>query len=249
MTVPPSVSPPAAADAQPFSVQLEGFSGPLELLLHLIREQEIDIYDIPIAQIADQFLAAIDRLGLNEAADFLEMAAYLVRVKIQMLLPRPIDEGEWEDPRAELVRRLLEYEQFREVAVWLAERAREHGDRFPRGWLPELPEVPRPPLVCSVQELIEAAERVLEAMPQPVTHRVVPRPLDVEGATGRVTEYIEKREEFEFAELLDETSNLADVLSLLLALLELARLGRLRVRQARSYGPLVITREPTDAAA
>lgn len=246
MTVPPSMTAPGD---QAFTVQLEGFSGPLELLLHLIREQEIDVYDIPIAQIADQFLAAIDRLGLNEAADFLEMAAYLVRIKVQMLLPRPIDEDEWEDPRAELVRRLLEYEQFRELAVWLAERARQHADRFPRGWLPKLPEVPRPPLVCSVAELIEAAERVLEAMPQPVMHRVVPRPLDVEGATARVTDYMEEHEEFEFADLLDEASTIADVLSVLLALLELARLGRLRVVQAESYGPVVIRRESTDAAA
>jgi segregation and condensation protein A len=112
MTAPPTNS----ADQTPFVVRLDAFSGPLDLLLHLIREQEVDIYDIPIAAIADQFLEAIDALGLNEAADYLEMAAHLLRIKIQLLLPRPFDEEGWEDPRAELVRRLLEYEQVREVA-------------------------------------------------------------------------------------------------------------------------------------
>jgi hypothetical protein len=89
----------------PFVVRLDAFAGPLDLLLHLIREQEIDITDIPIASIADQFLQAIHGLGLNEAADYLEMAAHLLRIKIQMLMPRPFDEDAWEDPRAELVRR------------------------------------------------------------------------------------------------------------------------------------------------
>ncbi len=83
------------ATDQPFVVQLESFSGPLDLLLHLLREQEIDIADIPIASIADQFLGVIDELGLNEAAEYLEMAARLLRIKIQMLLPRPLDDDEW----------------------------------------------------------------------------------------------------------------------------------------------------------
>src|SRR6267143_4095321 len=109
----------ATAPDRPFVVELDEFSGPLDLLLHLIREQEIDITDIPIARIAEQFLAAINQLGLNQAADYLEMAAELLRIKIQLLLPRPFDDSEWEDPRAELVRRLLEYEQVREMAQWL----------------------------------------------------------------------------------------------------------------------------------
>lgn len=113
------------AEEPVFVVQLAEFSGPLDLLLTLIREQELDIADIPISQIADQFAAAIHQLGLNQAADYLEMAARLLRIKVQMLLPRPVDDDEWEDPRAELVRRLLEYEQIREVVGWLVERDRK----------------------------------------------------------------------------------------------------------------------------
>src|SRR5438309_7605215 len=93
-----------------FIVELEQFSGPLDLLLHLIREDEVDITDLPIARIADQFLAAIADLGLNQAADYLEMAARLLRIKAQLLLPRRLGDDEWEDPRSELVRRLLEYQ-------------------------------------------------------------------------------------------------------------------------------------------
>src|SRR5512145_693992 len=106
MTLPEA--PTTALGAGPgFVVELDSFTGPLDLLLHLLREEQIDIADIPIARIADQFLAAIHELGLNQAADYLEMASRLVRLKAQLLLPRREDDDGWEDPRAELVRRLL----------------------------------------------------------------------------------------------------------------------------------------------
>jgi segregation and condensation protein A len=243
------VSAPPTIQDQAFVVRLEAFSGPLDLLLHLIREQEIDIYDIPIAEIADQFLAVVNDLELNEAADYLEMAAYLVRIKVQMLLPRPFDAEEWEDPRAELVRRLLEYEQVREVAGWLAGQAGRQADRFPRGWLPEPPESPPPPITCSVAERVEAVEGILDAMPQPVLHRVVPRPLDVEGATARITALLEQRQEFDLRELIGEHPTVAGVLSVFIALLELARLGKLLLAQRELFGTLAIRRAETDAAA
>src|SRR6185295_5129532 len=117
-------APTVALGACPgFVVQLDEFSGPLDLLLHLLREEQIEIADIPIARIADQFLTAIHDLGLNQAADYLDMASRLVRLKARMLLPRRLEEDGWEDPRAELVRRLLEYQQIREIAVWLGRAA------------------------------------------------------------------------------------------------------------------------------
>ncbi len=232
-----------------FVVELEAYSGPLDLLLHLIRDQEIDIYDIPIARVADQFLQAIHRLGLNDAADYLDMAAYLLRIKVQLLLPRPFDEDAWEDPRAELVRRLLEYEQVREVAEWMAARAAEHGGRFPRGWVEELPALPAPPLVADLGELMEAVARVLEGMPQPILHRVVARPLDVEGATARITALLEQHESLTLTEILGETPSIVDVLSGLLALLELARQGRLRITQPQTFGAIAVVRESSRPAA
>jgi segregation and condensation protein A len=233
----------AVGNERPFVVELEAFSGPLDLLLHLIREQEIDISDIPIAQVADQFLDAIGTLGLNEAANYLEMAAWLLRIKIQMLLPRPFDEEKWEDPRAELVRRLLEYEQIREVARWLEGQADLRSSQFPRGWIEELPEREPPPIVVEIDDVLEAIERVLEAIPQPVLHRVVPRPLDVEGATRRIVALLEQRGNFELTDVLDPEAGIADVLSVLVALLELARVGRIRLTQRQPFGKVAIAGE------
>jgi len=242
------IAGPAAPD-QPFVVELEEFSGPLDLLLHLIREQEIDITDIPIATVAEQFLASISQLGLNQAADYLEMAAQLLRLKIQMLLPRPFDESEWEDPRAELVRRLLEYEQVREVATWLAEQAQRRADHFPRGFLPDPPELPPSPVVFDLGDLLKAADEVLAGMPRAVIHRVVPRPLDVEGATRRLRELLAARGGFEFRDALGEEPTVADVISMLVAVLELSRLGQLAIAQPRPFGPLEIARATADQAA
>ncbi len=116
-------------------VDLDRFQGPLDLLLHLIRQQDIDIFDIPIATITDQFLVAVQEIGVEDldgAGEFLEMAATLIRIKAQMLLPRPVDEED-EDPRAELVRRLLEYEQIREISSRLSRSEAETGPPLREG--------------------------------------------------------------------------------------------------------------------
>src|SRR5438309_6825422 len=177
---------PVVQDQSGFIIELEQFSGPLDLLLHLIHEDELDITDLPIAKIADQFLAVINELGLNQAADYLEMAARLLRIKAQMLLPRRLGDDEWEDPRAELVRRLLEYHQLRELVDWMQQAAARRAEQFGRGFSPELPVAPPAPLQIDLNDLLAAAERVIALMPDPnLHHRVVPRPLDVEGATAR----------------------------------------------------------------
>ena len=202
-------------DDRPFVVDVESFSGPLDLLLHLIREQEIDIYDIPVARIAEQFRAAIDDLGLNQAAEYLEMAARLLRIKIQSLLPRPLDDEDWEDPRAELVRRLLEYEQIREVADWLASQASARAEQFPRGWVPPPPVVPAPEIVIDLEGVVRAVETVIDGMPQPVIHRVVPRPLDVEGATQRIRDMLRGRTRLDFSEIIGERPHVSVIISAL----------------------------------
>src|SRR4051812_40286953 len=146
MTAPAPEAPTTALGAGPgFVVELEAFSGPLDLLLHLLREEQLEIADIPIARIADQFLQAIHELGLNQAADYLDMASRLVRLKAQMLLPRRPEEDGWEDPRAELVRRLLEYQQIREIAVWLRRTGQRGARAEPRGDFPPPPPAPPPP--------------------------------------------------------------------------------------------------------
>ncbi len=237
-------APEAAASG--FIVELESFSGPLDLLLHLLREEQIDIADIPIARIADQFLRAIHALGLNQAADYLEMAGRLLRLKAQMLLPRPLDQEGWEDPRHELVRRLLEYQQIREIAEWMERAAERRAGRLARGYLPPPPELPPPPLSFQVMDLLEAVERVIAGIPTPVLHRVVPRPLDVEGATLRIETLLAERGEIGWRDALGPRPGITDVLSTLLALLELARRGRLLLLQPAPFAPLVIRRESAD---
>jgi len=236
--VPSAAAPPDGG----FVVSLERYSGPLDLLLHLIRREEIDIWDIPIARIADQFHQAIHALGLDEAAEYLEMAARLLRIKAQMLLPRRGDEEPWEDPRHELVRRLLEYQQIREVVDWMGRAARRRAERFSRGWVPPEPDVPLPPPVFELEELVAALERVLQMMPDPLMYRIAPRPLDVEGAQRRLLEWLADRERFVLGELLGDAASITDVLSALVALLELARRGTCTVNQPAAFAPLQVER-------
>ena len=226
-----------------FVVELEQFSGPLDLLLHLIREDELDITDLPIAKIADQFLATINDLGLNQAADYLEMAARLLRIKAQLLLPRRLDDDEWEDPRSDLVRRLLEYQQIRELVDWLSRAAARRAERFGRGFEAPLPELPPAPLAIELNDLLAAAERVIALIPEPTLHRVVPRPLDVEGATARIHAMLAERETFGWLDLLGPGAGVVEVLSAFIALLELAKRGTVTVTQPEPFAPMVIHRE------
>jgi len=232
-----------------FVIELEAFSGPLDLLLHLLREEQIEIADIPIARIADQFLQAIHELGLNQAADYLDMASRLVRLKAQMLLPRRSEDDGWEDPRAELVRRLLEYQQIREVAVWLGRSAERRAEQFARGYLPPPPALPVPPLTLNLIDLLSAVERVLAGIPFPVLHRVVARPLDVESATRRIEDLLAVQEEIRWLDALGSAPTIVDVLSTLLALLELAKRGTLRLLQPTPFSPMVIARDAARSVA
>ncbi len=242
-------SGPVTQPSGAFVVELEQFSGPLDLLLHLIREDEVDITDLPIAQIADQFLAVIHDLGLDRAADYLEMAARLLRIKAQLLLPRRSDDDEWEDPRAELVRRLLEYQQIREVVGWLQAAAAARAERFGRGFEQPPPELPPAPLEIQLNDLLAAAERVVALIPEPMLHRVVPRPLDVEGATARVLALLAEHAELGWRDLVGADAGIVDLLSMFLALLELAKRGTLSLHQPEAFAPMVIRREPTREAA
>jgi len=232
-----------------FVVELEKFSGPLDLLLHLIHEDEVDITDLPIAKIADQFLSVISDLGLNQAADYLEMAARLLRIKAQMLLPRRLGDDEWEDPRAELVRRLLEYQQIRELVDWLGHAADVRSERFGRGYEAPPPDAPPAPLQIDLNDLLAAAERVIALIPEPMLHRVVPRPLDVEGATARINALLAEREQFGWSDVVGPSATIVDVLSAFIALLELAKRSSVTLSQSEPFGPMVITRAtPREAA-
>lgn len=237
----------AAAPSFAFAVELPQFSGPLDLLLSLIREEQVDIYDIPIARIAQQFVERIRTLALNDAAEYLEMAARLLRIKAQMLLPAG-EQEQWEDPRAELVRRLLEYQQMREVVDLLERRGEERRSHFARAYLPTQPAPPQAPLALSLVELLAAVDRVLRAASRPDMHDVVPRALDVPGAIEIIRAVLALRARALLSDMIANTREPWQVLSMLLGLLELAKVGELRVQQERPFGNVeIIPAAPTAA--
>jgi len=229
-------TPPAS-----FVVELTHFSGPLDLLLTLLREEQIDIYDIPIARIAEQFLLRIRTLRLDEAAEYLEMAARLLRIKAQMLLPRRDGAEAWDDPRAELVRRLLEYQQVREVVDVLEIRAESRRNRFART-VPPAPERPASsgPLSAAMADLLAAVDRLLRASRGPDIHAVIPRALDVAGALAAARALLARRGRIRWRDLVRVNAEPWEVLSVLLAVLELARLGECVLRQPLAFGAVEI---------
>jgi segregation and condensation protein A len=234
--------------AQSFVVELSAFSGPLDLLLTLIREEQVDVYDIPIARVAEQFLLRIRTLALNDAADYLEMAARLLRIKAQMLLPRG-DEELWEDPRAELVRRLLEYQQMREIVDLLERRGEERRNQFSRTFLPFQPEPPQAPLALSLSELLTAVDRVLRTVKQPALHEVVPRAIDIPGAMTIIRSVLALKARIMWTEIVERGAEPWQVLSTLLGLLEMAKVGELRVMQPRPFANVEISRDVAGQAA
>jgi segregation and condensation protein A len=240
----------AAGSSEVFVVELAEFSGPLDLLLSLIRDEQIDIYDIPVARIAEQFLSRISSLKLDEAADYLEMAARLVRIKAQLLLPTREGDDVWEDPRAELVRRLLEYQQVREVVDVLERRSEERRGRFARAYSQQIIQAPvAGVLSISLPELLSAVDRVLRLARKPHIHDVVPRALDVDGAIGIVRALLSIRAHAQWRDVLPRKAEPWEVLSLLLALLELAKRGELRLAQPRPFAAFEITRDASSEAA
>ena len=227
-------------------VELDRFHGPLDLLLHLIRQEDVDIFHIPIAKITDRFLAAIQGIKADQlegAGEFLEMAATLIRIKVQMLLPHP-DGEEDQDPRAELVRRLLEYEQIREVSLRLRTAEAERARRFGRGWVPARPR-PTPsetPLETEWAEVFEAALRV--EMPELVDrrYRVVARTVAMEDKVALIVEALGKRAHVEFSRLLRGFEDKAHAVMTLLASLELSRRRELFLRQVAPFTELWLYR-------
>jgi segregation and condensation protein A len=239
----------AASPPPSFVVELTEFSGPLDLLLTLIREEQVDIYDIPIARVAEQFLARIRTMALNDAADYLEMAARLLRIKAQMLLPRG-DGGEaWDDPRAELVRRLLEYQQMREVVDVLEKAGEERRNRFARSYIPLAAAPPEAPLALSLSELLAAVDRILRTTKDPTMHDVIARSVDVPGAITLIRTLLALRARALWTDIVSRDAEPWQILSTLLGLLEMAKLGECKVVQPRPFANVEITSDAASEAA
>ena len=241
-----TVAAPGAEREGFFLVEIDRFQGPLDLLLHLIRTQDIDIFDIPISRITDQFLRAIkslDAADLDGAGEFLEMAATLIRIKAQMLLPR-LGEDEDEDPRAELVRRLLEYEQIREITSRLRVAEADRERRFGKGYIPVRPKpvLADVPLETTWDEVFAAALRVDMPPPRQVEHRVTTRPVSMEEKAVLILDALKQTARVQFSKLLMGFRDRSHGVMTFLAGLELTRRRMLVLRQAKPFAELWIYR-------
>ncbi len=234
----------------PYQVRIENFEGPLDLLLHLIKKNEINIYDIPIAMIAQQYLKyleAMEELNLNVAGDFLVMAATLLQIKSKMLLPvdeTADDDENGPDPREELVRRLLEYKAFKEAARQLDDQEKTWREIFWREQASSVEEVEEdlPLENVSLFDLIDALKEVLERNPSSRLIEIVPDNLTVRERMNLILETLEGKDSVSFAALFEGSSHRMVVVVTFLALLELMRLRVARVFQAETFGPILVSR-------
>jgi segregation and condensation protein A len=232
-----------------YKVKLEIFEGPLDLLLHLIKKDEIDIYDIPIAGITEQYLGYLDfmkLLDLNIAGEFLVMAATLIHIKSKMLLPQPeIDEEapEEEDPREELVKRLLEYKKFKEAATELSNRATRQRDFFGRKLTPTTSNLKMGQdeyFEANLFDLISAFTKVMKEVPKQLFYEVIKDEFTVEEKMHDIFHMLVKRPRIHFNELFRKLNNKAELITTFLAILELIRLKEVSVKQSKVFGDIVL---------
>lgn len=236
---------PRAISGASFDVALERFEGPLDLLLHLIRAQQLDIFDIPIAMLTRQFLDALSRISaadLPRAGEFLETAATLVRIKAHMLFPARDDESGADDPRVDLVRRLLEYEQLRDAARTLAGAERARARRYARGAAEPRPvrAIADAPLVTTWADVASAAAE-LRARREPAKHAgytFSAPPVRVEEKLALVTHALASSARIEFVALVRPWGTRGHAAATVLACLELARRNLVRLRQAAPFASL-----------
>lgn len=228
-----------------YEVKLERFEGPLDLLLHLIQRDEIDIYDIPIARITQQYLTYIELmrlLDLDVAGEFLVMAATLMRIKAKMLLPTPAPGEEEEiDPRDELVQRLLEYRQFKEASTTLKSREEKRRLEYERGMVPGEEEGgPLPLAPATLFHLLDALNRVLSRLPARAVLELEGEAYDIEDKIERIQSRVRVAGRLSFETLLNECRSRLEMIVTFLALLELLKLNRLSVVQDANFGEIVL---------
>lgn len=221
-------------------IKIPVFEGPFDLLLHLIREHKIDIYDIPISLITSQYLEYIEimkELNLEIAGDFLVMAATLIQIKSRMLLP-PDEEApseEQEDPRRELVQRLVEYQRYKEAALDFRTKEDEWLKVFHREPLSDEDEGELYLFDLSLFDLLDAFRKILDKAPSEMVS-ITKETLTVKNRMSMIMEIIEEHEAVRFEDLFKEGITKIYLIVTFLALLELIRLGLARAYQEREFG-------------
>ena len=235
-----------------YKVQLDQFEGPLDLLLFLIKKNEVDLFDIPVSEITQQYLEYIEviqLLDLEGASDYIYMAATLIRIKAKMLLPKPPVEmeEEEEDPRDELVRRLLEYQRFKEVAVQMADYEASRKQLFVRRYFDfdangqdEDSFLP-PDNTVTLFDLISIFKDLLHRAPKVTEHSIEPIPVTIEEQINYIIRELDAHDgEVLFYEMIEKLANRIAMIVTFLALLELLRQGEIEATQSSTFGEIWI---------
>jgi segregation and condensation protein A len=240
-----------------YPVHLENFDGPLDLLLHLIKRNEVNIYDIPITLITKQYLEYIDlmqEMNLDIAGEFLVMAATLIHVKSRMLLPRadPTQDDPEEDPREALVRRLLEHQKFKAAAELLHERETLRSAQWtrPDGPIAEIAgEAPEPEVEVDLFSLISAFRAVVERAKQRPKVYLPSEQIPIEDRIEQLMARLSETEALGFEDLFADVESRAGMIVTFLAMLEMIRLKLVRVFQSGVVGPIRVYKRarPADA--
>ncbi len=234
-----------------YTIKLHDFEGPLDLLLFFIRRDELDIYDIPISRITREFmdyLQYIEELDLEIAGEFIVMAAELMQIKVKMLLPPEPGEAEEEDPRANLVKRLVEYKRFKEVAAKMSKREDEQFKVFYRGYYeadPAETDVEHAENLLrdvSLFDLIASFKFAIERMPKKFVHEIARINVTIDEQIDYILDFFSRRSEATFFELIQEMAEKIRVIVTFLALLELIRAKKIIVRQHDPFADLSIMR-------
>jgi len=227
-----------------YQCNLDIFEGPLDLLLHLIKEQKMDIYDIPVADITKQYLEYLDllsELNLEMVGEYLVMAAELARIKSKTLLPAPETEEDalaaaGEDPRAELIRRLLEYKRYKEAAFELRQKEYDQQQLFPRNGELELEDTEQEVLVeANVFDLLTAFQKVIKEKSFKKNYEIKITTLSVSDRISGILEILNASESVAFNSLFTELNTKQEIIVTFLAILELMRMQLIRCQQGKQF--------------
>jgi segregation and condensation protein A len=234
-----------------YKIRLESFEGPLDLLLYLVKKDHLNIYDIPIAEVTEQYLRYLELmqlLDLNIAGEFLVMSATLLQIKSKMLLPVEEAQGpaqEEEDPRAELVRRLLEYEKFKEIAENLRQKETSQQEIFKR------PKIEADAVIAdksqvyfeaSIFDLINAFSKALEDVPKDVFYEVIKDEFTIEEKVHQILHFLLVQSSVTISELFGQAKHKIEVIVTFLAILELIRMKEIVARQKDLFQEIEISR-------
>ncbi|MFH1458489.1 MAG: segregation/condensation protein A [Candidatus Omnitrophota bacterium] len=235
-----------------YKIKLEIFEGPLDLLLYLVNKDHLNIYDIPIAKVTGQYLEYLNLmqlLDLNIAGEFLVMAATLMQIKSKMLLPaepQEAAEGKQEDPREELVRRLLEYERFKEIAESLRQRETEQKEVFKRPKTQTEQETPGDSrdvyFEASIFDLINAFTKALKDVPKEVFYEVIKDEFTIEEKIHQILHLLLEKSNVQLSELFGNAKSKLEIIVIFLAILELIRMKEIVCRQRELFQDIEILR-------